>query len=237
MIEMMISGRTGDAEYIRQRAKDYAARMTEEEWRFYLCEEFAEIEKLLEQNAMLDMVCMDITLQKGLEMAREVRASNGKAYMVLIADTSISPMEYMRPSIRAEGLMMKPLNREQIEGVLKESFRAFLKRFRDNSGQQAFILESRQGRRFVEYDRILYFESRDKKLYLCTETEELVFYDTLENLEIQLPDHFLRCHRGFLVNTHMIEQILLAQNLIRLKSGFQVPISRSYRKIVKELKL
>lgn len=237
MIEMMISGDVNEIAYIFHCARDYAAKMTDEKWNIYTCAKLEEIKLLLDKNLMLDMVCMDITHERAVEIAKEIRHSNQKAYMVLIADQSVSPMLYMRPSIKAEGLMMKPLSKRQVEQVLAESFSTFLERFNDNNSQNVFVLESRQGRRLIEYNRILYFESRDKKLSLITDSEELVFYDTLENLVTVLPENFIRCHRSFLVNTIMIKEISFTDNIIFLKNDCVVPMSRSYRKMLKELEL
>ena len=85
---------------------------------------------------------------------------------------------------------------------------------------------------------VLYFEARNKKLYLYTQNAEIEFYDTLERLQTRLPKEFLRCHKSFVVNTAAIEEIALAQNRITLCGGrIELPISRSCKAAVKEAKL
>lgn len=235
MIELLISGRKEEREYLGRRIRQYAAKFSEEQFKIYDCTGNQEVKKLLAEKKMLDMVYLDITLSEGIELAKRMRVENKKAYMVLIADITISPMVYMRPSIRAEGLLLRPFGGIQADRVLKESLKEFLSRFQEDTENQFFILENRQGRRLVEYGRIFYFEAREKRLYLVTESEELVFYGSLETTERQLPEYFVKSHRSFLVNSHFVERIVWAENLIYLKGGFVVPLSRSNRKLWKEL--
>jgi hypothetical protein len=41
--------------------------------------------------------------------------------MILIANSRISPVKYMRPSINAQSLLLKPLDSESVKEVLSES--------------------------------------------------------------------------------------------------------------------
>lgn len=237
MIKMLIFGRDEEMEYIRHRVRKYAACMTEEQWYIHTCSNLMEMRKLLEGHPMLDMACLDITLKDAVELAKTIRKQNQRAYLILIADVTISPMLYMRPSVKAEGLMMRPLDKKQIDQVLEEAFVNFVEQFQNGNNQDVFVLESREGRRLVDYNRILYFEAREKKMYLMTDTEELFFYDTLDNLLTSLPPNFMRCHRSFLINVHKIERIAMTERIIYLKYGFKIPLSRSYKKVFKELDL
>ena len=60
------------------------------------------------------------------------------------------------------------------------------------------------------------------------------FYSTLENIAQKIPNYFLRCHKGFVVNKHLVDRVLLSENSLRLVGGVQVPVSRSYREAVRE---
>lgn len=66
--------------------------------------------------------------------------------------------------------------------------------------------------------------------------KEYSYYDTLDNLENKLGSEFIRCHRSYIVSRYYIKKIQLSQNLIVLNDDSLIPISRSYKSRVKELK-
>ena len=92
----------------------------------------------------------------------------------------------------------------------------------------------RQGKRLVPYSGIVYFESRNKKIFLGTDNEEYSFYGTLDNLEETLDDRFIRCHRSFIAAKKRISKIVLSKNIVVLDNGCEIPLSRSYKGKVKE---
>lgn len=61
----------------------------------------------------------------------------------------------------------------------------------------------------IPYHKILYFESRCRKILLFTMAEVFTFYGKLSDLETQIqkvnPD-FLRIHQSFLVNIRYIKE-------------------------------
>lgn len=68
---------------------------------------------------------------------------------------------------------------------------------------------------------------------MCIGNEEFGFYHTIDGLEKELPEQFVRCHRGFIVNSTKIRKVALPQNLLYLTDDFEVPVSRSYKAEVK----
>lgn len=235
MIAMLISGNDPkEIQYLYLSSRDYAGRFSEEAWDIRTCGRIEELAALADTPPPLDMVCIDITLPRALEIAKILRSANQTAYMILIANTSMSPVAYMRPSIRAESLMLKPLSKEQVQAVLSEAFQEFMKRFENPDEKEVFVIENREGRILVEYEAIYYFEAREKRVYLNAGAKEYGFYETLDHLQELLADQFLRCHRGFLVHRKKIREILLSRNIIVLRDGYEVPVSRTFRPALKE---
>ncbi|MDO5551103.1 MAG: LytTR family DNA-binding domain-containing protein, partial [Lachnospiraceae bacterium] len=64
--------------------------------------------------------------------------------------------------------------------------------------------------------------------------EEFGFYETIENMEKQLPEFFCRCHRSYIVNMQKVKAVKPSLNVIELQDGITVPLSRSYKKTIKE---
>ena len=73
-------------------------------------------------------------------------------------------------------------------------------------------------------------------MFVNTGNQEYAVYDTIDNLQERLPEGFLRCHRSFIVAKSKIENVYLSKNYIALEDGMTVPLSRSYKEVLKELK-
>ena len=218
---------------IVREAREQAAFYTDADWRYVESGSVKELYELAESVGQADLLCLDVTMRQGVEAAEKLRMTYPHAYMILVADLSISPVKYLRPSVRAESLMLKPLYDEQICQVLGEAVRLYAGRMEKPDTEDFFVVENRGSRELVEYERILFFESREKKVYLSTETEEYGFYDTLDSLEKRLNEAFIRTHRSFLVNKRKIEKVELAASQAVLTDGTRIPLSRTCKPAVR----
>lgn len=235
MIVMIISDSpVSERSRIRSSAETQAAFHTEEYWKFIESGSVSELSASLEGTDKVDMICLDLTMEDALEKAEELRSEYASAYITLIADASISPVKYIRPSIQAESLMIKPLDSGQIDAVMGEAVQAYARRMEAPDEKKVFIAENKGGRDLIEYDKILFFESREKKVFLSTEREEYGFYDTLDELESKLGETFIRCHRSYIVNALRISKVEINAGRITLDDGTELPLSRSYKPAVKE---
>ena len=110
----------------------------------------------------------------------------------------------------------------------------YQERIRRGTSQEGFRLEGREGSRLIPYEQIFYFEAREKKVFLRVRGEEYPCYDTLEGLQEQVPDEFLRCHRGYLVNMAKVRRAQYTENLLWLPDEICIPMSRGGKRLVKE---
>ena len=154
----------------------------------------------------------------------------------MIASLKISPVTYMKPSIRAESLILKPFQSQQVDMAVKEAIQEVLKKYQNPDIDKVFVVDNQEGRVLIEYSAIYFFEARNKKIYLNTGAREYGFYSTIEQLQEELGEQFIRCHRGFLVNQKKIERGVFAKNLIVLTDGYEIPVSRTYKSILKEFR-
>ena len=218
MVSMLIvCGKQQEAEGIRTQIREFAGLFSEEKWEYHLYQNTEQLKEYLERIPEINLACMDLDVKDGIHYARQVRKENRQAFLILIANPEMSPMSYMRPDIMAESLLLRPLKKEVMGEVIKEAVAEFSKRFLKTDKKESFVVQGREGRWVLEYDRILYFESRDKRVFVNTADREIAFYDTLDHLQEKLPEQFLRCHRSFIVNRKRIQQIQLAKNRIILQ--------------------
>ena len=215
-------------------ARSRAAYYTDDYWKYLESGSSEGMKKIAEETDRLDLACVDLTLKGSLPTAEAVRREHDGSYIILIADESISPVKYIRPSIQAESLMMKPLDKHQIDRAMNEAVGNCIKRLEIPDKEKYFVAETRGNKEMINYDRIIYFEAREKKVYLVTEREEYGFYDTIEGLMEQLDDTFIRCHRSFVVNSKRIRSIQLSAGLVYMDDGTELPLSRSYKPDLKQ---
>lgn len=220
---------------LRAEVKDQAASLGDEYWNIMSAavrQDMEEYEKTLD---LLDTACMDITGQGDLERVEALRKKYEEMFLLLIADTSVSPMCYVRPQIMAASLLLRPFDEKEISRVVKEFLQAYLYDRERRQGQDSFVIESKEGRIYIPYEKIYYLEAREKKLYVLTDREEYDFYGTMDKIEGELPAYFVRCHRSFIVNTRKIEKVAFSRNMIFLSENRDVPLSRTYKAAIKEL--
>lgn len=215
--------------------REIVGRLSDDDWDFLSYDDKRLVLDLLKSNPIIDMSCVDITVENGVEMAEMLRQCNNGMYIILLTDASVSPVLYIRPTIMAGSLLMRPLSAEKIKKVFTEAVSEYLKKFNEGK-DDLFVIENRDGRQLIPYGKITFFESREKKIYVSAGSKEYSFYDTLDNLEQKLPEGFLRCHRSFIVARSGIDRIVLSQGTIILKDGCRLPLSRSYRSVFKEFK-
>lgn len=220
---------------LREAVKDQAAHLGDEYWNIMSAgtwQEMAEYEEMLD---LLDTACMDITGRDDIVRVETLRRKYEEMFLLLIADTNVSPMSYVRPQVMAASLLIRPFDEREINRVVKEFLMAYLNRREKRQGRDSFVIESKDGKIYMPFDKIYYLEAREKKLYVLTDREEYGFYGTMDKIEGELPAYFARCHRSFIVNTRKIEKVMLSQNMILLSEGRDVPLSRTYKAVLKEL--
>ncbi len=234
MVSMMVyNTREKDRDMIQEAVRHAAAYLTEEKWELNYFEQMERMRKFLADGPLLDLACYDVSGEGSIDYLEQIRRHYRETLLMLIAEPSMSPMEYIRPTILASSLMIRPLTR----GKLLDNLSELLEQYQDRGEteeEESLIIETREGKTYVPYSKIYYFEAREKKIYVRLKKTELTFYETIEHLAERLPSGFVRCHRSFIVCRSRIRKVMLSKNLIELEQGMEVPLSRSYKHAFKE---
>lgn len=184
-----------------------------------------------------DLLYYDFQKGQALNELQSFRRQYSGAMVMLIADPAVSPLEYLRPGVAPDSLLLRPVDEAQLQRANTEFMDSFFERFRDNRTESSFVVDTREEKLFIPYAHIYYFEARDKKLFVRVRDAEYAFYDTMDALEKCLPEGFRRCHRSYIVNTRKVVRIRLAENYIELKDRIGVPVSRSYKASFQDMRL
>ncbi len=214
---------------------EIVCKISDEDWNFISHSDKEIVFEFLKSNPIIDISCVEIKDEQGVTVAEQLRKSNENMYIILVTEQGVSPIVYIKPTIMAASLLIRPLNVNMVKRVFTEVIREYLRKFKSNDNS-SFVIDNRDGRQLIPYSKIMYFESREKRIYVNTGNKEFSFYDTLDNLQRNLPKTFLRCHRSFIVSRSYIKSIFISQNIITLENNIIVPLSRSYKNVFKELK-
>jgi len=139
-----------------------------------------------------------------------------------------------------DSLLRETLRDDEVAKLLDDSpkLRRLLKRMygeiqrlagEDEDDDSVFPVKSGAETRLFRTCDIYLFEAQGRKVALRTKAQEISFYSSFEQLKSQLPEHFLRCHRGYIVNTKKVRNVSFAESTISLSDGSDVPFSRTYR--------
>ena len=250
MVSMMVyDPHTEEHELIRGTARQTAAVLTDEMWRITFLARQGELERYLADSPLLDICCYDVSgrgvsrsdtsgscgVAESINRLEEIRRSYQDMLLMVIADPQLSPMEYIRPTILASSLLIRPITAQRLRGCMQELVEKLVERTGSGKEEERFVVETKEGKTFVPLDQVYYFEAREKKIYLRMKNQEIAFYETIENLDQRLPDQFIRCHRSFIINKDRIERVLLSKNVVYLQQDMEIPLSRSYKPVLKEL--
>lgn len=83
----------------------------------------------------------------------------------------------------------------------------------------------------VPYAEIHYFVADDKYVVLHTDREKIAFIQTLGALDTQLPAHFIRAHRSYVVN---LNHLTAFDDAYVEVGGLVIPVSRTFRAELKK---
>ena len=222
-----------EQDIIERGCRSQVAMRTDEKLNFVRAAAAASGEAVPE--TLTDIIYYEIADRFDVGSLRKLRQKEEGAALMILTSPSVSPMEYLKPGIAPDLLLLRPFGQKEFDQVNTELFDAFLERMNSPNPDDHFVLNSREGRTLISYGRIMFFEASNKKINLRTDHEEYDFYDSIENLQTVVPDWFIRCHRSYLVNTRKIRKVKMSEGLIEMEGGAVVPLSRTYKQDLKIL--
>lgn len=193
-----------------------------------------KFEECLKGVEQLDFFIMEIVEKRDVHFIERLREIYEDASLMIIADASISPMEYLNPKVRANSLLLRPYSKESERQIIREFLKDHYRRKEECDINKYLCMESRQGNKQIPFSQIYYIEVREKKIYVRLKDREYSQYGRLEQIQQLLPKYFLRCHRSYICNMNFVEKVRLSENVLYLETGIMVPVSRSYKTAIRD---
>ncbi|KGR78268.1 histidine kinase [Ureibacillus sinduriensis BLB-1 = JCM 15800] len=83
----------------------------------------------------------------------------------------------------------------------------------------------------VPIEQVTHIESLQKRTWFYANNEQFKTNVTLKELQLKLPDYFIRIHRSYIINIYFLQRIskdLTSNFVVELKNGALLPVSQSY---------
>lgn len=180
-----------------------------------------------------EILTCDVGVKNAISVLEQLRQKSKSMKLIVLADGTVPPTSYIRPAILPTSLLWRPVTQQEAERVIGEVLAMGQSQNQTDEDDCEFQIEVRGTVKRYHYREILYFEAREKKLWLHLGHKELSFPGTLEKLQEDLPDNFMRIHKSFVINRNHAVEVQYGQNVIQLSDGTALPISRTYKTEVK----
>lgn len=205
-----------------------------EEYDMKIGMETEDPEKILEavrNSENMGLYFLDIELNtnmNGLVLADRIREYDPRGFIVFI--TSHSEMSFLTFQYKVEALdfILKD-HPQKMQRQICECMKHVMQKYsKITRGSGKTISITRGGRRItLEYQEIIFFEtsSNEHKLIVHTKNKSIEFFGKMKEIENEVGEEFIRCHRAYLVNKANIQEVNYEDKCIVMKTQERCPIS------------
>lgn len=187
----------------------------------YHLSEFESGEALLAHlsSASPDILFLDIEMGQlnGMETARLLRKQTTKTILIFV--TSHPDYVFQGYEVKALNYLLKPCKEAKIIEVLEAAVAEL-----DTGSEQFYLFSHKSSQTRLPLQEICYFWSERRKIHVQTTEESFIFYGKLNDVEVELPDCFVRIHNRYLVNLHFVQEV--RSDIVHC-AGHQLPLSRA----------
>lgn len=180
---------------------------------------------------VFDIIYLDIELPglNGMEVGQVLREQVEKQNLDLIFISQKSSYCEQLFDLEPRRFYRKPFDREKITKDLK----ILLKEHTAHRQSIWYEEDGREYRLFLQ--DVLYMEAESKKITVYDKEEnKIVVKKTLNEWEEAFrKDHFVRCHRSFLVNLNYVKAF--SRKEVEMINGAKIPIGRKYEKATRQI--
>lgn len=175
------------------------------------------------KNNEIDILFLDIdfkdTGKDGIEFAKDLRKINKNFYLIFLT----AHLRYMHLSFvtKTFDFIVKPANIDVIGNVIDRLIEEF------STTTPTFLNLSKS--LTLKIDNIIYIEKTENKSDIYTKTGMYSYTISLDKLLNLLPKYFVKCHRSYIVNIHLISSINHATGFVTFENGLKCPINSHFK--------
>ena len=173
----------------------------------------------------------------GFGLGQEIRQSDARGFLVYVTSFQDLAFETFRYHLEALDYIVKENPKRMYEGI-RHALAVVTERMcrEKDEKREYFTVKVLDTIRHIPMDEIVFFETggRTHRIVLHAESDRFDFIGSMQELEQQLGERFLRVHRAFLVNVGKIGELDLKHREIRMKNGEKCLFSRGMKREILE---
>ncbi len=231
---LLYDTQTHELDMIDAAFRDVFARHSDDFLKVRACDTISELNRAVKETEIVDMNFIEAVDVEGIGVAEKLRKHYPESAILLVVSDNMKPTEYIKPGIMASALIMRPSSAEEIKEILSE-FVLSAVREDEAEADNFFFIDTPEGKTRIPYDKIIYIEARQKKIFIRLKREEYGIKETLESMLDSLPENFIKCHRSFIVNKQKITGFNRQDNTVILEGDINIPVSRPFRQMMRDL--
>jgi two-component system LytT family response regulator len=158
-----------------------------------------------------------------------------KAFETNSIDYLVKPvrLERLQQTVEKLGRFKSNLSSANMLAVLKDFYSQ-----KEEKKMTSITVKKGERLVFIKLEEVTYFEADEKYVTLYTDKEHHLTEQSLAQLELKLPDNFLRVHRSIIINRNHVEEVQKYFNsrfVITLNNNKKTNITtgRSYSALIK----
>lgn len=187
--------------------------------------------KKVRESKNMGLYFLDIDLKAemdGLELAEEIRNQDPRGFIVFITTYSEMATSTFQYKVEALDFIIKD-EISNLQQRIYDCIEYVSKKYQNiKRGSRKTFSIVRAGRKFtLEYRDILFFETsiNEHKLIIHTYNKTMEFFGKIKEIEEEMGETFIRCHRSYLVNRENIREVRSKERIIVMKDGSECPVS------------
>lgn len=198
-----------------------------------------EIIDKIPQCTYIPIYFLDIEIKnderKGLHVAQKIRAVDDRGIIVFVTTHSeLAPISYQY-MVSALTFIDKATPQAKRVQAIRECLQHYIQKNQLQHIEDALVVENTYTSFKVPFHSVEYIMTDEPhRLTLVATNQMIQFYGTLKEME-QLDERLIRCHKSFLVNKQQLMALDSKQQLLMLKSGKSIPVSRRLKGAMKAL--
>lgn len=190
-----------------------------------------------------DIAILDIQLsgkKTGIDIAKKIRESYDFPFIFLTSNSDALTVNQAK-EVMPPAYLVKPFSKDELFTSIEIALHNFSKKIGEVDTENLIIKDSLfvKDKGFyskIDFDDILYLKSSHVYIEIVLKSnKKMVVRTSLNDILEKLNDHFVRVHRGFIINTKYLSQI--THTSVKILDQ-EIPIGKKYKEdIVKRINL